>query len=738
MTTPITCPDAKQLQDLLEGRLSGGSEVELVEHLNQCDSCPRKLETMAEGGMPLADSVKKLSREVPSSDSAYWAQLRQIRQELRGTEGYAPHLSSELNLDFLAPTDVPGHLGRLGHYDVMHVIGRGGMGVVIKGFDTHLQRPVALKVMATQLADDETSRKRFCREARAAAAITHEHVVAVYHVEREEGINLPFLVMQLVNGESLEKRLERVGRMPLVDIVRIGKEIASGLAAAHAQGLIHRDIKPDNILLEMPGDRVKLTDFGLARAAEDVKLTQSGMIAGTPAFMSPEQAKGEPLDHRSDLFSLGSVLYTMAAGREPFEGSSSFIILRKITEENPRPIVELNPDAARWMTDIIEKLHAKKPEERFQSAQQVADILQHQLVRLQSGEAPAMCPIKRRQRRIQQAIWAGAGAAGLLGCLILSEATGLTRFFLPGRPAITADDSPSAALRSTFNGNAGPVRSAVFSPDGASLAMANDDGTIKIWDVKAGSILATLNAHKGTIWAAAFSPDGNRLATAGDEGAVKLWDTASWKEIHSIAHDSSVRGVVFSPDDKRIVTGTRNGDLVWWDADSGKELKRTAAHAGIVTAVALSRDGKMIASASGDKTVKVWDVASGQERISLQGHTGGVYTVAFSPDARKIATGSWDKTVKIWDVATGSCLATLPGHTQDVWSVVFSPDGRTLASAAEDKTVKVWDVAAARELATFKGHTGTLYSVTYSPDGATIASGGRDGTVRLWTSPRSQ
>src|SRR5262249_17736669 len=162
--------------------------------------------------------------------------LRKIRQELRGTEGYSENLSGEVSLDFLAPSDQPGHLGRLGHYDVLHVIGRGGMGVVLKAFDTHLQRSVALKVMSPKLADHELSRKRFCREARTAAAIAHENVVALYHVEREEGINLPFLVMQLVNGESLEKRLEREGKLRLEEIVRIGMEIATGLAAAHAHG----------------------------------------------------------------------------------------------------------------------------------------------------------------------------------------------------------------------------------------------------------------------------------------------------------------------------------------------------------------------------------------------------------------------------------------------------------------------------------------------------------------------
>lgn len=735
MTMPITCPDAKRLQELLDGELPRSDEAEVIQHLNHCEACPPRLEALAAGDFPLAESVRVLSRELPPADSAYWPAFQQFRQGLGGTADFPSDPSGDFNLDFLAPSDQPGHLGRLGHYDVLKVIGHGGMGVVLGGFDTHLQRPVALKVMAPKLADDETARKRFCREARAAAAITHQHVVAVYHVEREEGINLPFLVMQLVNGESLEQRLQREGRLPFQEIVRVGSEIASGLAAAHAQGLIHRDIKPDNILLEAPGDRVKLTDFGLARAAEDVKLTQSGMIAGTPAYMSPEQAKGEPLDHRSDLFSLGSVLYTMTAGQPPFDGNSSFVVLRRITEEDPKPIAELNPQAAGWLIGVIEKLHAKDPADRIQTAQEVADLFRSQLARIESGVAPALtdCPVRRR--RMYAALWAGIGALGLLAALVLTEATGLTRFFAAAPVPTQGEESPSAALRATLTGNAGPVRGVALSPDGDTLAMALDDGTVKLWDPKAGRVKATINAHKGSIWSVAFSPDGQRLATAGDDGVVKFWDTATWKEHGSFQHSSSVRGVAFSPDRKRVVTGSRNGSVGVCDIASGKEVASTAGHAGLVTAVAFSKDGKTIASAGGDKIIKLWDAQSGQEQITLQGHAGSVYTVAFSPDSRTVASGSWDKTVKIWDVGTGSCLATLPGHTQDVWSVAFSPDGRMLASAAEDRTVKVWDVASNRELGTYKGHTGTIYAVTFFPDGSRIASGGRDGTICIWESP---
>src|SRR5262249_45504612 len=223
--------------------------------------------------------------------------------ELGGAE------DATVDLSFLAPPTEPGSLGRLDHYQVLEVVGKGGMGIVLRARDTKLLRVVALKVLAAPLAASGTARQRFVREARAAAAVRDEHVVDIHAVC--DDAPLPYLVMEFVDGSNLETLLRKGGPLELREVLRIGIQVASGLAAAHKHGLIHRDVKPANILLENGVQRVKLTDFGLARAADDASLTQSGYIAGTPAYMSPEQANGEPIDHRSDLFSLGSVLYEM-------------------------------------------------------------------------------------------------------------------------------------------------------------------------------------------------------------------------------------------------------------------------------------------------------------------------------------------------------------------------------------------------------------------------------------------
>ena len=258
-----------------------------------------------------------------------------------------PAEEDDWSLNFLAPTDWPDSLGRLGTYEVKGVLGRGGMGIVLKAFDPALNRNVAIKVLSAPLASCGAARRRFLREARAAAAVVHVHVVSVFAVVETSG--LPFLVMEYVPGRSLQDRLDRLGPLSLQEVLRIGMQTAAGLAAAHAQGLVHRDVKPANILLENGVERVKLTDFGLARAAADAGLTQSGVVAGTPNYMAPEQARGESTDHRADLFSLGSTLYAMCTGHPPFRAESAVAVLRRVSDDTPRPVRAINPDMPEWL-----------------------------------------------------------------------------------------------------------------------------------------------------------------------------------------------------------------------------------------------------------------------------------------------------------------------------------------------------------------------------------------------------
>jgi hypothetical protein len=314
----------------------------------------------------------------PAGEDAISTVATKPGEEPGGTAGQAD--TTETLLDFLQPTTMPGSFGRLGHNDVLEILGRGAFGIVVRAFDEKLQRVVAIKVLAPHLAVNSPARKRFLREARASGGLRHENVVQIHAVEE---LPIPYLVMEYIPGQTLQQKLDQNGPLEPAEVLRIGEQIARGLAAAHAQGLIHRDIKPGNILLESGLEqKVKITDFGLARAADDASLTQSGMIAGTPLYMAPEQARGETLDPRTDLFSLGSVLYTLASGRPPFRAPTALAVLKRVADETPRPIREIVPEVPQWLCDLIARLQAKDPAQRFQTAEEVAELFRQHLAHL--------------------------------------------------------------------------------------------------------------------------------------------------------------------------------------------------------------------------------------------------------------------------------------------------------------------------------------------------------------------
>jgi eukaryotic-like serine/threonine-protein kinase len=294
-------------------------------------------------------------------------------------------------LPFLSPSQAPDELGRLGHYRVLKKLGRGGMGQVLLAEDTQLLRRVALKVMLPIFAADASAKDRFLREARAAAAVHHDHVVTIYQVGEENDV--PFIAMQHLHGLPLDVYLRKVGDPGLPHALRIGREIAEGLAAAHAQGLIHRDIKPANIWLEAPAGRVKLLDFGLARQANtNVDLTGPGAPVGTPAYMSPEQARGERVDARADLFSLGCVLYRLCSGHPPFRGKTLTAVLTSLAVDNPPPVRKLNPAVPPALGTLIGRLLAKDPAARPQTAREVVQALRD-IERPTTGPAVIYVPL---------------------------------------------------------------------------------------------------------------------------------------------------------------------------------------------------------------------------------------------------------------------------------------------------------------------------------------------------------
>ena len=362
-------------QNWLADRLSEQEQAKVSLHLEGCDSCQTKLESISQSELNW-DEVQSY--------------LRSDELHSRSKDSLNDPTKSQPNLvvDFLESSDEPNSIGRFARYEIREILGRGGMGIVMKGFDPALGRNSAIKVLAPELASNAAARQRFFREAKSAAAVIHDHVVPIQTVDEWSG--LPYLLMPVVEGCSLQQHVgQDRGPLTLSEILRIGVQTAAGLDAAHAQGLVHRDVKPANILLENGVERVMISDFGLARAADDANITRSQVIAGTPQYMSPEQACGGDIDCRSDLFSLGSVLYFMCCGHAPFRANTTMGVLHRIVNDNPRSIRQLNPDIPDWLQAIIEGLLEKDPAKRFQSAGEVSDLLERWLAHVQQPESIA-------------------------------------------------------------------------------------------------------------------------------------------------------------------------------------------------------------------------------------------------------------------------------------------------------------------------------------------------------------
>lgn len=374
-----------QLCELLDDESVDLSSSDLS-HLEECEVCRARLATLCGEGAWLDDWMDSVG-DVTSEHAELGASRssNSVVITVESSDQMNDRLECDtVRLDFLDTPTHPELLGRLGRYDIERLIGMGGYGIVFKARDSELNRVVAIKVLAPHLISSGPARQRFAREAQASAAVVHDHVVPIYDVVNDA--NLCYFVMQYIAGQSLQERVDRHGPLATDDVLRIAAQTAAGLHAAHEQGLIHRDVKPGNVLLEDTVNRVMISDFGLARASDDASITRSGTITGTPHYMSPEQARGQAIDARSDLFSLGSVIYFMSTGRSPFRAPQMMAVLNRICHEPYRPIEEVNPQVPYELTKLVDRLLCKRPEGRFSSAHEVHGKLQSLLSDYQSGK----------------------------------------------------------------------------------------------------------------------------------------------------------------------------------------------------------------------------------------------------------------------------------------------------------------------------------------------------------------
>lgn len=423
----------EDLLEMLQGDGQSQKTEHIGDHLHECAACRKELDALT-ANSEIWQKTPDLLKDALESSAA----IRSVDDETLDRPFNSDSDSQEPTWQYPVDTllDPPRHpemMGRLGKYEIEREIGRGGMGIVFKAHDAELNRPLAIKVLAPHLASHGTARLRFAQEARAAAGVLHPNVIAVHGVNNEG--KTPYIVMPFVAGPSLQMLVEKRGPLPEIEIVRIARQIAAGLSAAHSQGLVHRDIKPANILVEDGVHRVLIMDFGLARAEDDASLTRTGWLTGTPNYMSPEQTRGERIDQRSDLFSLGSLVYFLTTGRLPFRAESPLGVLNRIQSDQPTPVRQVNRLASLTLSQIIDRLLEKKPQHRFQTAGDLHEVLEKHLAYLHQpdiSKPPIVKPVAQSPLGgLLNSVWSKVIAAGLVASLAVGGSLYYSGAFTP-------------------------------------------------------------------------------------------------------------------------------------------------------------------------------------------------------------------------------------------------------------------------------------------------------------------
>jgi serine/threonine protein kinase len=613
---------------------------------------------------------------------------------------------------------------QFGNYRLVRLVGKGGAAEVYLGEHIHLNTYAAIKVLHTQLAGDDV--EQFRAEARTLARLGHPHIVRVLDFDVQDG--MPFLVMDYAPNGSLRRYYPKGQIVFLPQIVSYVKQVAAALHYAHEQKFIHRDVKPENMLLG-GHEEVLLSDFGLAALAHSSGSIITREAVGTLPYMAPEQIEGHPRA-ASDQYSLGVVVYEWLCGSRPFEGSMTEVMVQHLTMP-PLPLHERVPTIAAEVEQVVLRALAKDPKKRFASVQDFATdlALASAVAPSHLGESselaypttPPNHPVISRRK----AIIIG-GSALVAGGLV-------TLFTQWPQRLLSSLQSPIY----TYQGHTDVVEVVAWSPDGTRIASGSWDQTVQIWDATDGYKRTTYRNHTDQVFALAWSPESTRIASGSWDQTVQIWDATSGQLLRIYQqHTDRVYAVAWSPDGTRIASGGNDTAVHVWDVTSGQRLMIYRGHTQRIRRVVWSPDSQYIASCSHDTTVHVWHVESGKLIYTYPGHIDRVVGLAWEPHGRRIASGSVDTTVQVWDAFTGANATIYRGHSQEVESVAWRNGSVTpcIASGSEDLTAQVWRVTDRTLLYKFPASK-EVESVTWSPDGTRLAFGSADKTAQVWSTP---
>jgi WD40 repeat protein/tRNA A-37 threonylcarbamoyl transferase component Bud32 len=738
------CPDADQLQILAQGQLADPEATHLRSHLGLCEECRRKYEQYLPHPAQANRPTQGICQAPPEGPHEY---------------GDPPVLPSD---------SLPG-------YQILREIHRGGQGVVYQALQRATKRKVAIKVLREGPFASKRDKARFEREVEVLGQLHHPNIVGIHDSGTASGQF--YFVMDYIPGQPLDVWLAS-GQRSIEDTLRLFSRVCEAVNAAHLRGIIHRDLKPGNIRIDGNGEPHVL-DFGLAKTAAgtDVSaMTMTGQFMGSMPWASPEQAEGLPekIDTRTDVYSLGVILYQMLTGKFPYEviGNMRDVLDRIMKADPVRPSTvrrQINDE----VETIVLKCLSKERDRRYQTAGEIARDIHRYLVGepIEAKRDSALYVIRKSLRRYRWVAMTGvAFVALIMTALTVSlglwktaenrlrrETEALREAQAQRALALKAEQDALLQKRSAeekaylWGLDLAQKRLAKGLTAKAQEALCACPAEWRRWEwgylmSLCNPDLATLRGHQGQVWGVAVSPDGRLIASGGWDHQIRIWDRRRAELVRILnGHQHLVYEVAFSPDGKTLASASQDRTVRLWDVTTGSTLRVLEGHRERVLSVSFSPDGNMLLSGGGsyesgkehDNVARLWDVASGQILRELVGHKHNIYSTAFHPGNRLAATSSTDKTIRIWDVSTGGQLRTIDKHAGIAGGLAFSHDGKWLAGGGEE--VAIWRVENSEgkdPTATLSGTAGVV-SVSFSPDDKRIGVGTRDGRLMLFNAENS-
>jgi hypothetical protein len=649
-----------------------------------------------------------------------------------------------------------------GRYQIETLLGQGGMSAVYRGVDPNLRRVVAIKLIHPHLSVNPDFVERFKGEAAAVAGLRHPNIVQV-HDFNHDGPTY-YMVMEYLAGETLQARLKRLNtarrNLSLEEALRFGRQMCEAAGFAHRRGLVHRDIKPANVMLDLNGQAI-LMDFGIVKIVGGQYHTSTGATVGTAMYMSPEQIRSEVVDERSDIYSLGVMLFEMLSGRPPYEADSALTVMMMHLNDPVPDLQDLRPDVPAALTRIIQKALSKEREKRYQTAAEMAADLRRIQEAVDSQTVAAAPPgqtlmqqqppqpagdeatVKAAARPAEPTI--SAPALEMVAGEPTLPATGLES---PEKPRKQRAVSRKAIAAGVVIGVLLLAAVAIFLVSSnrklPALELAPVEAPEQTIDAENAAAVVNLTswAVDSAIVEMEYSPDGSLLATAHDRDWVRfssyhhyggLWQVQPGEHReYLLDHETWLNGIAFSPDGELVATVAEDALINLWQVSDGSLVRTIESPSGGATSVDFSPNGKLLAVSTWDGVVHLWQVSNGSLLRSLKDAEVSLREVEFSPDGSLVAGAAEDGAVRVWSVSEGSLVQSLQGHDGKVYGIDFSPDGSLLASASEDMTVGLWSMSDGRLLHRLEGHEADVSDVAFSPDGLLLASGSADSMVKLW------